>query len=173
MKIFSMLFIISLLFSTVSAKDSNTTTPSFVLKTVNRGDIHIKEVPKGISIQELKDNKMVVLAFIAYNGQPCLHLIEILNEMKKRHKDFGAFAVEMRGLKGEKLKEFAKNKSIEFPIIGYENSENFVNYIAKNAGWNGTMPFILVLNKKGEVKYMQIGLIPIEGFEKAYEELKK
>jgi len=171
MRFFSILFIISLLFSTVNAKENNATTPSFILKTVNRGDINIKEVNGGVSIDNLKD-KVGVLVFIAYNGKPCLHLIEILNEMKKRHKDFGVFAVEMRGLKGEKLKEFAKDKSIEFPIIGYENAKDFTNYIAQNAGWNGTMPFILVLNKKGEVKYMQIGLIPIEGFEKAYKELK-
>ncbi len=171
MRFFSIIVMLVMFLGVVNAQDNNITKPNFVLKTANKGDIHIKEVSGGVSIQELKD-KVVVLSFIAYNGKPCQYLIEILNEMKKRHKDFGVFMVEMRELQGEKLKEYAKEKNIDFPIIGYENAKDFTNYIAQNAGWNGTMPFILVLNKKGEVKYMQIGVIPIEGFEKAYDKLK-
>ncbi len=50
--------------------------------------------------------------------------------------------------------------------------KSFTNYIAQKARWKGTMPFIIILNKKGEVKYMQIGLVSYEGLEQAYKELK-
>lgn len=150
--------------------DSNST--QFVLNTPNSGEIHIKEVKNGIVFEEMKD-KVIALVFIAYNGKPCLKLIDFLKKMKKEHKEgFDAFAVEMRGLTGDKLKEFVKQKEINFPIIGYENAKDFTHYIARNARWDGSMPFIIILNKKGEVKYMQIGLVAYEGLEQAYKELK-
>jgi thiol-disulfide isomerase/thioredoxin len=144
---------------------------TFSLKTPNRGTIEVKEVKDGIAFKGFED-KVTVLVFIAYNGKPCLHLIEILNEMKKAHSDFDVFAVEMRKLKGDKLKEFAKSKNIEFPIIGYENAKDFTQYIAQRAGWNGSMPFILVIDKKGVVKFVQLGVIPKEGFEKIYKQIR-
>jgi peroxiredoxin len=92
--------------------------------------------------------------------------------MKKIHSDFDIFAVEMRKLKGEKLKEFAESKKIDFPMISYENAKDFTHYIAQKAGWNGSMPFILIINKKGVVKFVQLGVLPKEGFEKIYQQIK-
>jgi len=173
MKYLSILFIITLFFSSANSQENSSkkAVPSFVLKSANKGDIHVKETTGGVVFKELKD-KVVVLSFIAYNGKPCINLIKILNEMKKKHKDFDAFAVEMRKLEGDSLRDYAKEKKIDFPIIGYKNAKEFTTYIAQKAGWNGTMPFILILDKKGEVQYLQIGLIPIEEFEKAYQKLK-
>jgi thiol-disulfide isomerase/thioredoxin len=170
MRYASIIVVLILLFSNIQAKDNNSST-TFFLKTPNRGTIEIKEVKDGIAFKGFED-KVTVLVFIAYNGKPCLHLIEILNEMKKAHSDFDVFAVEMRKLKGDKLKEFAKTKNIDFPIIGYENAKDFTHYIAKKAGWNGSMPFILVIDKKGVVKFVQLGVIPKEGFEKIYKQIK-
>ena len=144
---------------------------TFELNSVNKGVVKISEIEKGLSIDGYQD-KVVILTFIAYNGKPCKKLIGILNEMKKEHKDFDAFAVEMRKLEGESLKAYAKEYKIDFPIIGYKNAEAFVNYIRHRAGWNGNMPFIIILDKRGEVKYLHVGLIPKEGFEKVYQEFK-
>jgi thiol-disulfide isomerase/thioredoxin len=173
-----LLFVLVLSFNTLNAKsETNSTTvdtnsTQFVLKTPNSGEIHIKEIKNGVIFEEMKD-KVIALVFIAYNGKPCLKLIDFLKKMKKEHKDgFDAFAVEMRGLSGDKLNEFVKQKEINFPIIGYKNAQEFTNYIAQKARWKGTMPFIIILNKKGEVKYMQIGLVSYEGLEQAYKELK-
>jgi len=169
MKYITIIIALVLFLSNIHAEDNNTI--SFSLKTANKGTIEVKEVKNGVKFQGF-DGKVTVLTFIAYNGRPCLHLIEILNELKEEHKDFNVFAVEMRKLKGEKLKEFAKNKKIDFPIIGYENAKDFTHYIAQKAGWNGSMPFILIINKKGEVKFVQLGVIPKEGFEKLYKKMK-
>jgi thiol-disulfide isomerase/thioredoxin len=170
MRYASIIVALILFLSNIQANDSNSSI-TFSLKTPNRGTIEIKEVKDGIAFKGFED-KVTVLVFIAYNGKPCLHLIEILNEMKKAHSDFDVFAVEMRKLKGDKLKEFAKSKNIEFPIIGYENAKDFTHYIAQRAGWNGSMPFILVIDKKGVVKFVQLGVIPKEGFEKIYKQIK-
>ena len=158
-----------------SSNESNSIQESkkatFTLESANKGTIEVKETKEGLIFKGSED-KVMVLTFIAYNGKPCMNLIKILNEMKKKHSDFDAFAVEMRKLEGASLKAYAKEKEIDFPIIGYKKAEPFVQYIAQRAGWRGSMPFILIFNKKGEVKYLQVGLIPIEGFEKAYQELK-
>jgi peroxiredoxin len=172
MKLLSIiLFTLVMAFGALNAENLDKNETKFVLNTPNQGEIVIKEVENGVTFDKLKD-KVVALVFIAYNGTPCLNLIEILKKMKKKHSDFDAFAVEMRGLSGDKLKEFVKQKEITFPIIGYENAKEFTNYIAQNTGWSGAMPFILIIDKKGVVRYIQVGLVPLEGFEKAYEELK-
>jgi len=158
-----------LIVSNINADDKSSTT--FSLKTANKGTIEIKEVENGVTFQGVKD-KVTVLTFLAYNGRPCLKLIGILNELKKEHNDFDVFAVEMRKLKGDELKKFAETKKIDFPIIGYENAKDFTNYIAQKAGWNGSMPFILIIDKKGAVKFIQLGVIPKEGFEKIYQQIK-
>jgi peroxiredoxin len=171
MRYIAIVVAVILLVSRVTAEDDNSSSITFSLNTANRGVIEVKEVENGVAFQEFKD-KVTVLTFIAYNGRPCLHLIEILKEMKKEHSDFDVFAVEMRKLKGKSLKKFAESKNINFPIIGYDNAKEFTNYIAQKAGWNGSMPFILVIDKKGVVKFVQLGVIPKDGFEKIYQEIK-
>ena len=171
MRYVSILLTLLLFFSSANCNENNIPAPSFLLKTANKGDVNIVEVDNGVKFKELKD-KVVALVFIAYNGKPCLHLIKILNNMKKKHTDFDSFAVEMRKLKGEELKKYAKDKNIEFPIIGYENAKEFTNYIAQKAGWSGVMPFILIIDKKGVVKYMQIGVLSEDNFEKIYQKLR-
>ncbi len=169
MRYASIIVTLILLLSNIYAENNSKTT--FSLKTPNRGVIEVKEVENGVSFKGFED-KVTVLTFIAYNGRPCLRLIGILNELKKEHSDFDVFAVEMRKLKGDALKEFAKTKNIDFPIIGYENAKDFTHYIARKAGWNGSMPFILIMDKKGVVKFVQLGVIPKENFEKIYQEIR-
>ena len=172
-----LLLIIFISMGALYAQEKSTThetneSVGFKLESVNKGVVEVKEITDGLRFDTAED-KVMALVFIAYNGKPCLRLIEILNELKKEHSDFNAFAVEMRELEGKKLQDYAKEHKIDFPIMGAKKAEKFVHYIREKAGWGGSMPFILLLNKKGEVKYLQIGLIPKKGFEKAYQQLKK
>lgn len=158
--------------STPSKSESNSTVKEqkFSLKTADEQTLEVKEIPSGLEFESFK-GKVVMLSFIAYNGNPCLRAIDAFKSMQEKHKDIEVVAVEVRGLKQEGLQKFAKEKQIEFPLIAYDNAKDFTDYIANRARWNGSLPFTLIMDSKGLVRYFQVGLIPLEGLEKIYKQL--
>ncbi|NEW60157.1 TlpA family protein disulfide reductase [Sulfurovum sp. bin170] len=176
MRYISIILTLSLLLSSANSEDNQTTeknitAPSFSLKTANEKTLEVKEIENGVLFEGSED-KIVILSFIAYNGRPCLRAIDTFKEMQKEYKDIDVVAIDVRGVDQKGLKEFAKNKEIKFPLVNYDNAKEFTNYIGQKAGWNGSLPFTLIMDKKGLVKYLQVGLIPLEGLKKIYQEIK-
>jgi thiol-disulfide isomerase/thioredoxin len=62
------------------------------------------------------------------------------------------------------LKAFiASKKPINYDVVAYEDGKNFVSYIAARARWQGYLPFMIVIDGKGEVREIVPGM-PTEAY---------
>ncbi len=120
------------------------------------------------------EGKAVILEFFGHQCPPCLMSIPHLIDMQKKHADkLKILAVEVQGLSTESLKNFVQRKGINYTVFSGRSEHLFVSYIAQRAQWNGSIPFTLFLAPDGEVRYIEVGLIPEPTLEKIFQELIK
>jgi len=164
-----LLFTFMLVISSIFAQ--NTTQPSFDIVDTQGQHIQIKGTQDGLDIVGAKD-KVVFLEFFGHRCPPCLQTIPHLINLKNKYKDkVEIITIEVQGLNNEQLKAFTKAKGINYHTISDNKSGSFTNYIAQRSNWQGSIPFMLVLDKKGNVQYIQAGLIPEQTLNQVTEKL--
>jgi len=144
---------------------------SIQIKTLEGKTIHIKGTENGFSIPEYK-GKIVFAEFWGTRCPPCLMSIPHYVELQAKYKDdLAILGVEVQGSKKDALKTFVKNKGINYDIVSYADGIEFVEYVTQRAGWTGSIPFIVILDQKGDVQIVQPGMIAQEKLEKVIEDL--
>ncbi len=136
------------------------------LTTLNGKTIHIKGTDNGLEIPEYK-GKVVFLEFWGTHCPPCLASIPHYVDMIKKYKGkLAMLGIEVQNTPKIRLKAFADEKKINYDVVAYQDAGYFVDYIAKRAGWKGSIPFLLILDPKGNVITMQVGMLPQNVLEK-------
>ena len=173
-KIIVSILLLSLsLFSADSVEKEKEKEQQFELTTLTGKKLHLTTNPNGLDIKEVQ-GKVVFLSFFGYNCPPCKREIPEFIKMKKKYgKDLEIIAVEVRGLGDEHLKRFIKSKNINYTVIPFhKEAEKFAYHTAQKADWKGAIPFIIVLDRSGEVQFLQTGLIPYRALEMAFNQCK-
>ena len=60
---------------------------------------------------------------------------------------------------------------MNYITVAEEKASDLVNYIAQRAQWKGSIPFMVALDTKGDVQFVQAGMIPEESLEELITEL--
>jgi thiol-disulfide isomerase/thioredoxin len=147
--------------------------PILTIHTLDEKEIHIAETTGGLIFQEYKNKALFVILF-GYRCPPCLQeMPNLIAIMEKKYPDLEIIAIEVQGLGNEELEAFKKKKGINYTLaIGRENNQ-FINYIASRAQWQGSIPFFLGFNKQGEVKNVHVGALSSKQLESAYRDLRQ
>ena len=125
----------------------------------------------GLEIEGLK-GKVVFLEFFGHKCPPCLASIPHLIKLQNKHKDkLAIIAIEVQGYTDSQVKAFAKEKSMNYITVAEEKAPELVNYISQRAQWKGSIPFMVALDTKGDVQFVQAGMIPEESLEELISEL--
>ena len=125
----------------------------------------------GLSIEGL-EGKVVFLEFFGHKCPPCLASIPHLIKLQEKHKDkLAIVAIEVQGYNNEKTAKFVKEKGMNYITVAEEKASDLVNYIAQRAQWKGSIPFMVALDTKGDVQFVQAGMIPEESLEELISEL--
>jgi len=170
-RLLSTLLILLSLIGTAYAQD--TKKSALEITDIEGKHYTITGTPEGLKISGL-EGKVVFLEFFGHKCPPCLASIPHLIDLQKKHADkLAVVSVEVQGLAEEALKAFAKSKGINYIVISGQKEHLFVNYIAQRAQWQGGIPFLLALDGKGDVHYIQPGLIPEEMLEDIFQQLSK
>jgi thiol-disulfide isomerase/thioredoxin len=120
------------------------------------------------------EGKVVFLEFFGHQCPPCLASVPHLVNLQKKHKDkLAIIGVEVQGLNEAQLKAFAQSKGINYTVISGQKERLFVSYISQRAQWQGSIPFLLVLDTKGDVQYIQTGMVPESSLEAIFQKLSK
>jgi hypothetical protein len=98
------------------------------------------------------------------------HIVEL---QKKKHPDLEIVAVEVQGLPEEDLKDFVKKNRINYTTLADKPNYDFVSYIANRARWGGSIPFLVVFDKRGDVALVHVGGMSGEEFNTIYDNLSK
>lgn len=147
--------------------------PELNFKDIHGNTLEVKGAEQGLDIPSLK-GKVVFLEFFGHKCPPCLLSIPHLVELQKKHKDTLAIvSIEVQGLNEEDLKTFVKEEEINYTVATEKNARKLVNYIAARAEWGGSIPFMVAMDTKGDVQFVQAGMIPQEYLEGLVADLSK
>jgi peroxiredoxin len=146
--------------------------PTFNLEDIAGNKIEIAQTNDGLEYKSFKD-KNTILFFYLYDGAPCQGQLATFKEIAKDKKDLEIVTIELKGLDKDALAKYTKEKGLDFHMVTGKSAMDFVNYIAYRAKWRGTVPFIIVTDKKGAVKHIQIGAMNKEQLNKVLDSLNK
>jgi len=138
----------------------------FTLKTINGKELHVTELDNGLAVKEYQ-GKVVFIEFWGTHCPPCLFSIPHYIDLQAKYKDkLAIIAIEVQTAASEDvLKQFAQAKGINYDIITYEEGRAFTNYIGMRTGWRGSIPFLIILDQKGNFITSQVGMVPPEALE--------
>lgn len=170
MKRFIQLFLFTFMLGTLSQAAEH---PDLAFKDLNGETIQAKGATNGLNIPALK-GKIVFIEFFGHRCPPCIASIPHLVDLQKKHKDkLAIVAIEVQGMSESKLKNFVFEKGINYTVTTESNARKLTSYIAARAEWQGSIPFMVALDTKGDVQFVQAGMIPEEYFEGLIKELSK
>lgn len=133
----------------------------------------VQGTEQGLKIKGL-EGKVVFLEFFGHKCPPCLISIPHLIKLQKKHKDkLAIVSIEVQGYNHEQTKKFAKEKGMNYIVVSEEKASELVNYIQQRAQWRGSIPFLVALDPKGDVQFVQAGMLPEESLEELLSQLSK
>lgn len=128
---------------------------------------------QGLNIKGL-EGKIVFLEFFGHKCPPCLASIPHLINLQNKYKDTLAIvAIEVQGYNNQEVTAFVKEKGINYIAVAEEKAGELVDYISQRAQWNGSIPFLVALDTKGDVQFVQAGMLPESSLEELISQLSK
>ncbi len=174
MKKIMIVLALSVLFASVSQAEENKASTLQISATDTAGLVHnITGTEQGLNIKGL-EGKIVFLEFFGHKCPPCLASIPHLITLQNKYKDkLAIVSIEVQGLSNDELIAFAKEKGINYITIAEEKAGDLVDYISQRAQWSGSIPFLVALDAKGNVQFVQAGMLPEASLEELISQLSK
>ena len=164
----STVLLFALLSSTLIAQDH-----TMSMTDINGKTYTVTGTEQGLKIQGL-EGKIVFLEFFGHKCPPCLASIPHLINLQKKYKNkLAIVAVEVQGYNSGQLKKFAKGKGMNYIVVADEKASAVVQYISQRAQWQGSIPFLVAMDKKGDVQFVQAGMLPEASLEELIKQLDK
>ncbi len=164
----STVLLFALLSSTLIAQDHQMS-----MTDINGKTYTVTGTEQGLKIQGL-EGKIVFLEFFGHKCPPCLASIPHLINLQKKYKNkLAIVTVEVQGYNSSQLKTFAKGKGMNYIVISNEKASGVVDYISQRAQWQGSIPFLVAMDKKGDVQFVQAGMLPEASLEELIKQLDK
>lgn len=146
--------------------------PKMSITDIKGVTYQITGTEQGLNIKGL-EGKIVFLEFFGHKCPPCLKSIPHLIKLQEKHKDkLAIIAIEVQGFNNKQLTDFAKEKGINYIVVSDEKSGSFTSYIGQRAEWRGSIPFMVALDTKGAVQFVQAGMLPEASLEELIKQLK-
>ncbi len=162
-----------LLLSTVHALENQPVLPVMSMTDTNGKTYKVTGTDQGLDIEGL-EGKVVFLEFFGHKCPPCLASIPHLIKLQKKYKDTLAIvAIEVQGYNHVQTTAFAKEKGMNYIVVSEERASDVVNYIQQRAQWRGSIPFLVALDTKGDVQFVQAGMLPEESLEELIAQLSE
>ena len=168
-KILTSALLIFSLFSYIEAAEE----PKMAITDIKGVTHQITGTEQGLKIKGL-EGKIVFLEFFGHRCPPCLKSIPHLIKLQEKHKDkLAIIAIEVQGFSNKQLTKFAKEKGMNYIVVSDEKSGSFTSYIGQRAEWRGSIPFMVALDTKGAVQFVQAGMLPESSLEELIKQLSK
>jgi len=145
----------------------------FTMTTTDGKTLHMTGTTTGLVFEEYK-GKIVFLEFFGHRCPPCLKTIPHLIELQEKYKDkLKVIAIEVQGLSNSKLKSFMKQKGINYTVASMNDANEVLEHVSNRAQWQGSIPFMVAIDKKGTVTFAQAGMLPQSYLEKLIADMEK
>jgi len=147
--------------------------PQMTMTDVTGKTYNVTGTEQGLKIEGL-EGKVVFLEFFGHKCPPCLASIPHLINLQKKYKDtLAIISIEVQGYNHTQTAAFAKEKGMNYTVIAEEKASAVVSYIQQRAQWKGSIPFLVALDTKGNVQFVQAGMLPEASLEELISQLSK
>ncbi|UFS63383.1 redoxin domain-containing protein [Sulfurimonas sp. HSL-3221] len=146
----------------------------FTLKAAGEKTIAATELPNGMRFRGF-DGKPVLVNFFGKQCRYCKKEIPHLEALKKRYGGrIGIIGIHMQGrMMPQERAQIAGKAGFNYPVFEYEDNMAIVQHIGSRARFNGSIPFNIVFNGKGEVSEIIPGYLSDKDLEMIFSELLK
>lgn len=166
------LLLFSLLTFTQAATDNNSLV-KMQMTDVTGKTYNVQGTEQGLNIEGL-EGKVLFLEFFGHRCPPCLASIPHLIKLQNKYKDkLAIVSIEVQGYNHQQTAAFAKEKGMNYIVVSEEKASKLVNYIQQRASWRGSIPFLVALDTKGDVQFVQAGMLPEASLEELIGQLSK
>jgi len=167
--------LLALLFSSfitsVYAIENTISHPKMSFTDTNGKIYKVQGTEEGLNIEGL-EGKVVFLEFFGHQCPPCLASIPHLISLQEKYKDtLAVISIEVQGYNTKQLAQLVKEKKMNYIVSSEETASKLVNYIQQRAQWRGSIPFLVALDTKGNVQFVQAGMLPESSLEDLIEQL--
>jgi thiol-disulfide isomerase/thioredoxin len=171
-KILTLTLLIFSLFTYTQATEKASEEPTMSITDIKGKTYQITGTEEGLNIEGM-EGKIVFLEFFGHRCPPCLKSIPHHIKLQEKYKDkLAIIAIEVQGYNNKQLTEFVKEKGINYITATDRNAGNFISYISQRAEWRGSIPFLIALDTKGAVQFVQAGMLPEATLEELIKQLK-
>jgi len=146
--------------------------PSFTLTDSQGNQLHVQDTKDGLIINEHKN--AILLTMFGHNCPPCREEIPQFIELTKKYGDkLTIISIEVQGYNSNQVEAFRRANGINYTLLSGEDNRDFVIHIIQRSGWKGAIPFLIAIDKRGEVQVVQAGLIKKSSLEDLVKILNK
>ncbi len=161
------------LFSLLATLHADQTVPAMTMTDVTGKTYKVQGTEQGLKIEGL-EGKVVFLEFFGHKCPPCLASIPHLTKLQEKYKGkLAIVAIEVQGHNNKQAAKFAKEKGINYIVVSEKKATELVSYIQRRTRWRGSIPFLVALDTKGNVQFVQAGMLPKESLEDLISQLSK
>jgi len=172
-KLFSTSLLLLSLLTYTYAAGNQTPLVEMTMTDITGKTYDVRGTEQGLNIKGL-EGKVILLEFFGHQCPPCLASIPHLIKLQKKHKDkLAIVSIEVQGYNHEQVKKFAKEKGMNYIVASEEKATELVNYIQQRAQWRGSIPFLVAMDTKGDVQFIQAGMLPESSLEELISQLSK
>jgi len=172
-KLFTVTLLLFSLLTYIQAAENEKPLAQMTMTDISEKTYDVTGTEQGLKIKGL-EGKIIFLEFFGHKCPPCLASIPHLINLQKKHKDkLAIVAIEVQGYNHKQVKKFAKDKGMNYIVVSEEKASALVNYIQQRAQWRGSIPFLVALDAKGVVQFVQAGMLPEESLEELILQLSK
>jgi len=112
------------------------------------------------------EGKVVFLEFFGLQCPACKEIMpNLINLQEKYPEKLKVMAIEVQNNEVDPIKEYKEKYGINYTTFSNYDVGLVVRYMVDNAGWAGKIPFLAVIDSKGQVQVLELGLIPEETLE--------
>ena len=120
------------------------------------------------------EGKVVFLEFFGLNCPACQATMPHLINLKNKYKDkIRIMAIEVQKHDVDPINAYKKAHGINYTTFSNYDVGEVVQYIGNKSGWQGAIPFTVVIDSKGTVQFVETGVISEEKLNEYVEKFSK
>ena len=120
------------------------------------------------------EGKVVFLEFFGLKCPACKEIMPTLIKLQDEYPEkLKVMAIEVQKNDIEPINAYKKKHSINYTTFSNYDIGLVVRYIADNAGWSGAIPLLMVIDSKGKIRVLKLGVTSKETLEEYIIEYSK
>ncbi|CAA6805634.1 MAG: Thioredoxin [uncultured Sulfurovum sp.] len=120
------------------------------------------------------EGKVVFLEFFGLQCPACKEIMPSLIKLQEKYPEkLKVLAIEVQNNDIEPINNYKEKHNINYTTFSNYDIGLVVRYMADNAEWAGAIPFLAVIDSKGKVQVLKLGVVPEEELEEYIEKYSK